>query len=85
MDSRISRREFRFSGLQIAEQGADMWGSVWQSLKPEADRLGKLAEWEKEFSQVRPLTFLSGPLFKLKEPLRAVCKRPTRRRARLRL
>ncbi|KAI5449872.1 Peroxisomal membrane signal receptor PTS1 [Naganishia albida] len=25
--------------------------AVWQSLKPEADRLGKLAEWEKEFSQ----------------------------------
>lgn len=36
-----------------------MWGSVWQSLKPEADRLGKLAEWEKEFSQVRSL---SSPL-----------------------
>lgn len=32
---------------------ADMCRRVWQSLKPEADRLGKLAEWEKEFSQVR--------------------------------
>jgi hypothetical protein len=31
-------------------------GSVWQSLKPEADRLGKLAEWEKEFSQVNFFT-----------------------------
>ena len=28
---------------------------VWESLKPEAERLGKLAEWEKEFSQVRCL------------------------------
>jgi peroxin-5 len=25
---------------------------VWQSLRPEAERLGKLAEWEKDFSQV---------------------------------
>ncbi|KAJ9091162.1 hypothetical protein QFC20_007720 [Naganishia adeliensis] len=33
--------------------------AVWQSLKPEADRLGKLAEWEKEFSQARPLPSLS--------------------------
>lgn len=27
--------------------------AVWESLKPEAERLNKLAEWEKEFSQVR--------------------------------
>jgi peroxin-5 len=26
--------------------------AVWESLKPEAERLNKLAEWEKEFSQV---------------------------------
>lgn len=25
--------------------------AVWESLKPEAERLGKLAEWEKEYSQ----------------------------------
>lgn len=34
---------------------------VWESLKPEAERLGKLAEWEKEFSQVRCL--ISFPHF----------------------
>lgn len=28
---------------------------VWESLRPEAERLGKLAEWEREFSQVSPL------------------------------
>lgn len=27
---------------------------VWESLRPEAERLNKLAEWEKDFSQVRP-------------------------------
>ena len=26
--------------------------AVWESLRPEAERLGKLAEWEKDFSQV---------------------------------
>lgn len=26
---------------------------VWESLRPEAERLNKLAEWEKDFSQVR--------------------------------
>jgi peroxin-5 len=26
--------------------------AVWESLKPEAERLNKLAEWEKDFSQV---------------------------------
>lgn len=25
---------------------------VWESLKPEAERLNKLAEWERDFSQV---------------------------------
>ncbi|KAJ9102014.1 hypothetical protein QFC19_004939 [Naganishia cerealis] len=41
---------------QKAQQGEERFNNpdfeaVWQSLKPEADRLGKLAEWEKEFSQ----------------------------------
>jgi peroxin-5 len=41
--------------------------SVWQSLKPEAERLGKLAEWEKEFSQVsHPKAFIYGPRRQLK-------------------
>lgn len=31
---------------------------VWQSLRPEAERLGKLAEWEKDFSQVSRSGFL---------------------------
>lgn len=26
---------------------------VWESLRPEAERLNKLAEWERDFSQVR--------------------------------
>jgi peroxin-5 len=26
---------------------------VWESLKPQAERLNQLAEWEKDFSQVR--------------------------------
>jgi peroxin-5 len=26
--------------------------AVWESLKPEAERLNKLAEWERDFSQV---------------------------------
>lgn len=33
---------------------------VWESLKPEAERLGKLAEWEKEFSQVRSVVLDNG-------------------------
>lgn len=28
--------------------------AVWESLKPEAERQNKLAEWESEFSQVSP-------------------------------
>ena len=38
-----------------AEETRDAKGDfekVWESLRPEAERLGKLAEWEKEFSQV---------------------------------
>lgn len=27
--------------------------AVWESLRPEAERLNKLAEWERDFSQVR--------------------------------
>lgn len=26
--------------------------AVWESLRPEAERLGRLAEWERDFSQV---------------------------------
>jgi len=26
--------------------------AVWESLRPEAERLGQLAEWERDFSQV---------------------------------
>jgi peroxin-5 len=29
---------------------------VWESLRPEAERLGQLAEWERDFSRVRFLT-----------------------------
>jgi len=29
---------------------------VWESLRPEAERLGKLAEWESDFSQVSEVT-----------------------------
>jgi peroxin-5 len=36
---------------EIREAKGD-FEKVWESLKPEAERLGKLAEWEKEFSQV---------------------------------
>lgn len=32
--------------------------AVWESLRPEAERLGKLAEWEKDFSQVSDEIFL---------------------------
>ncbi|WVW81525.1 hypothetical protein I302_103520 [Kwoniella bestiolae CBS 10118] len=38
----------------IQEIGSDPKGdleAVWESLKPEAERLNKLAEWEKDFSQ----------------------------------
>lgn len=28
--------------------------AVWESLRPEAERLNKLAEWERDFSQVSP-------------------------------
>jgi len=35
--------------------------AVWESLKPEAERLNKLAEWERDFSQVsRSLGQLTG-------------------------
>jgi peroxin-5 len=34
---------------EIREAKGD-FEKVWESLKPEAERLGKLAEWEKEFS-----------------------------------
>lgn len=43
--------------------------AVWESLRPEAERLGKLAEWERDFSQVSgsaivqlfPAKCLGGP------------------------
>ena len=31
--------------------------AVWESLRPEAERLNKLAEWEKDFSQVSAFGF----------------------------
>lgn len=38
--------------------------AVWESLKPEAERMNQLAEWEKEFSQVseleRRIRYLDG-------------------------
>lgn len=39
----------------LAEEHSDFKGdldAVWESLKPEAERMNQLAEWEKEFSQV---------------------------------
>lgn len=38
---------------------------VWESLKPEAERLNKLAEWERDFSQVRIICFLYNRIRKL--------------------
>lgn len=41
-----------------AEETKDFKGdleAVWESLRPEAERLNKLAEWERDFSQVSPL------------------------------
>ena len=35
--------------------------AVWESLRPEAERLGKLAEWEKDFSQVSDDVFAGRP------------------------
>lgn len=35
--------------------------AVWESLKPEAERQNKLAEWESEFSQVSPSSLAAVP------------------------
>ncbi|WVO14903.1 hypothetical protein L204_102542 [Cryptococcus depauperatus] len=37
-------------GEEVKDAKGD-FDKVWESLKPEAERLGKLAEWEKDFSQ----------------------------------
>ena len=36
---------------EMRETKGDM-EAVWESLRPEAERLNKLAEWERDFSQV---------------------------------
>ncbi|WWC85554.1 uncharacterized protein L201_000418 [Kwoniella dendrophila CBS 6074] len=36
---------------QSAQEPKGDFDAVWESLKPEAERLNKLAEWEKDFSQ----------------------------------
>ncbi|WOO80176.1 Peroxisomal targeting signal receptor [Vanrija pseudolonga] len=38
-------------GIEDSDQFKGDLDAVWESLKPEAERLNKLAEWEKEFSQ----------------------------------
>ncbi|KAL1412059.1 Peroxisomal membrane signal receptor PTS1 [Vanrija albida] len=38
-------------GIEDADEFKGDLDAVWESLKPEAERLNKLAEWEKEFSQ----------------------------------
>lgn len=43
---------------EIKEAKGD-FEKVWESLKPEAERLNKLAEWERDFSQVHIICFLS--------------------------
>lgn len=39
-------------GVQDSSEFKGDLEAVWESLKPEAERINKLAEWEKEFSQV---------------------------------
>jgi len=45
----------------LAEETRETKGdldAVWESLKPEAERLNKLAEWERDFSQVSQITII---------------------------
>lgn len=49
---------------EIKEAKGD-FEKVWESLKPEAERLNKLAEWERDFSQVRVVCFLYDRIRKL--------------------
>ncbi|WWD22321.1 hypothetical protein CI109_106812 [Kwoniella shandongensis] len=36
---------------EVVREAKGDFDAVWESLRPEAERLGKLAEWEKDFSQ----------------------------------
>lgn len=49
-------------GVEDRGQAKGDLEAVWESLRPEAERLGQLAEWERDFSQVShpPLFFMLG-------------------------
>ena len=46
----------------VEREGGDRgdFEAVWQSLRPEAERLNQLAEWERDFSQVSDVIFSSA-------------------------
>lgn len=44
-------REAEVPAEEVRETKGDL-EAVWESLRPEAERLNKLAEWERDFSQV---------------------------------